>query len=125
MQQRRLGRTEIYVSELGLGGLFTSSLGPGYDESLAAVRKALELGINLIDTAPAYADSEEVLGRILHELLGSNTAAFKGTPLILSTKLGGRPQPFRPRDVTGSHSRSGSTGKYHSCRRHPRHRQQP
>ncbi|MGC4005657.1 MAG: aldo/keto reductase [Pirellulales bacterium] len=50
---------------------------------------AVELGINYFDTAPAYADSEETLGRILAEI---------DAPLVLSTKLGGRPQPFDPRD---------------------------
>ena len=50
------------------------------------------MGINLFDTSPAYADSEEVLGRILREVKA---------PLILSTKLGGRPQPFDPRDKVG------------------------
>jgi len=85
MRTRTLGKTGIQVSELGLGGLFTSSLGPGFEESRRAVRRAIELGINFIDTAPAYADSEEVLGRILRDI---------DAPLVLSTKLGGRPQPF-------------------------------
>src|SRR5262245_22555447 len=88
MRQRLLGKTGIKVSELSLGTLFTSALGPGFGESRQAVRRAVELGINYLDTAPAYADSEEVLGRILAEITA---------PLILSTKLGGRPQPFDPR----------------------------
>jgi len=89
MHQRTLGRTGIKVSELGFGGLFASALGPGFDESKAAVRKALDLGINYFDTAPAYANSEEILGRILADL---------NVPFVLSTKLGGRPQPFDPRN---------------------------
>jgi aryl-alcohol dehydrogenase-like predicted oxidoreductase len=47
------------------------------------------LGVNLIDTAPGYANSEEVIGKVLPEI---------EAPLILSTKLGGRPQPFKPQD---------------------------
>ena len=89
MKRRTLGRTGIEVSELGFGALFASALGPGFDQSRAAVRRAVELGVNFFDTAPAYADSEAVLGRILREV---------DAPLVLSTKLGGRPQPFDPRN---------------------------
>jgi aryl-alcohol dehydrogenase-like predicted oxidoreductase len=89
MRRRILGRTGIEVSELGLGGLFTSSLGPGFADSQAVVCKALDLGINYIDTAPAYADSEVILGKIIEDIR---------TPFVLSTKLGGRPLPFDPRN---------------------------
>src|SRR5947209_14181182 len=89
MRTRTLGRTGIAVSEVGFGTLFTSSLGPGFAESRRAVQRAIELGVNYFDTAPAYADSEVILGRILAEVRA---------PLVLSTKLGGRPQPFDPRD---------------------------
>lgn len=92
MRQRTLGKTGLQVSELSLGGLFTSSLAGGVDETKKILRRAVELGINLIDTAPAYADSEATLGPALAEI---------DAPLILSTKLGGRPQPFDPRDPAG------------------------
>ena len=75
---------------MGFGSLFASSLGPGFEQSRAAVHQAVELGINFFDTAPAYANSEEVLGSILKEIKA---------PLIVSTKLGGRPQPFDPRNA--------------------------
>jgi aryl-alcohol dehydrogenase-like predicted oxidoreductase len=91
MRQRTLGRTGLSVSELSFGSLFTSSLGHGFEDSKQAVHRALDLGINLIDTAPAYADSEEILGRIIADIK---------TPFLLSTKLGGRPQPFDPRDMS-------------------------
>lgn len=87
MRKRILGKTGIEVSELGFGSLFTSSLGPGFDDSKSAVYKALDLGISYFDTAPAYANSEEVLGKIIADVKA---------PFILSTKLGGRPQPFEP-----------------------------
>ncbi|MGB2614493.1 MAG: aldo/keto reductase [Phycisphaerae bacterium] len=92
MKKRRLGRTGIEVSELGLGGLFVSSYGAQYEDARRAICRALELGVNYIDTAPGYANSEEVLGR-----------ALDGTkqPLVISTKLGGRPQPFLPKDKDG------------------------
>lgn len=89
MGKRLLGKTGIAVSELGFGALFASSLGPGFEHSRQAVRRAVELGISYFDTAPAYADSEEVLGRILADI---------DAPLVLSTKLGGRPQPFEPQN---------------------------
>ncbi len=91
MEKRILGRTGLKVSVLGLGGLFVSSIGgKGREEACKAVRHALELGINYIDTAPSYADSEEVLG-----------IALEGVPInsyYISTKLGGRQQPFDPKD---------------------------
>jgi aryl-alcohol dehydrogenase-like predicted oxidoreductase len=89
MKHRLLGRTGLSVSELGLGGLFVSSYGADFDQARRAVRRAVELGIGYFDTAPDYGDSESVLGRILPELDG---------PLLLSTKLGGRPKPFLPQD---------------------------
>jgi aryl-alcohol dehydrogenase-like predicted oxidoreductase len=89
MEKRALGRTGLEVSELGLGGLFISSIGGGYDQARGAMAKAIELGINYIDTAPSYADSEEIIGRALDGLKAN---------VILSTKLGGRPQPFLPQD---------------------------
>lgn len=89
MKKRMLGNTGLQVSELSLGGLFVSNFGGQFEESHGAVQRALELGVNYVDTAPGYGNSEEVLGKILAEL---------GTPVILSTKLGGRPQPFLPQD---------------------------
>jgi len=89
MRTRVLGRTGLAVSELAFGALFTSSLGPGTDEARRAVHRAADLGVNYFDTAPAYANSEEVLGAILREVKA---------PLVVSTKLGGRPQPFDPKN---------------------------
>jgi aryl-alcohol dehydrogenase-like predicted oxidoreductase len=87
---RTLGRTGLKVSALGLGGLFTSNLsGQDIDGVTRSVHRALELGVNWIDTAPTYANSEETLGIALEGVK---------TPYYLSTKLGGRPQPFNPRD---------------------------
>jgi aryl-alcohol dehydrogenase-like predicted oxidoreductase len=53
------------------------------------------MGMTLIDTAPGYADSEAVLGRILREM---DAEGLLPQPLILSTKLGGRPDPFEPQN---------------------------
>ena len=89
LKRRTLGRTGLQVTELGLGGLFVSKHGAARQDGIAAVERALALGINYIDTAPGYADSEEVLGAALRQT---------GQPEVLSTKLGGRPMPFDPRD---------------------------
>ncbi|NKB71726.1 MAG: aldo/keto reductase [Candidatus Latescibacteria bacterium] len=90
MQYRILGKTGLEVSQVALGGLFVSSVGGAFEQGRAAVHRALELGINYVDTAPSYANSEEVLGRALEGV---------AQPYILSTKLGGRPEPFAPRDI--------------------------
>ncbi|MBM4459332.1 MAG: aldo/keto reductase, partial [Chloroflexi bacterium] len=92
MKTRTLGRTGLAVSELALGGLFLASWFATPEQSAATVRRAVELGVNYIDTAPGYGNSEEALGHALRAL--GDAAA----PLILSTKLGGRPQPFNPQD---------------------------
>lgn len=92
METRRLGRTDLQISALSIGGLYTSSLAGGVAETQNIMRRAIELGVNAIDTAPAYADSEKTVG-----------AAIAGldAPLIVTTKLGGRPQPFDPQDING------------------------
>lgn len=91
--QTVLGRSGIQVSRLGLGGLFVSRHGAAREQGIAAVRRALDLGLNYIDTAPAYSDSEELLGESLSD---------RPRPVVLSTKLGGRPTPFQPRDKDSS-----------------------
>jgi aryl-alcohol dehydrogenase-like predicted oxidoreductase len=77
------------VSELAMGGLFVSSMGAEREEGIGAIRRALELGITYVDTAPGYRNSEEIVGSALDSV---------HSPCIVSTKLGGRPQPFDPRD---------------------------
>lgn len=75
MELRRLGRTGLDISPVGLG---TVKLGrdsglkyavpariPTDGEALTLLRTAHELGVNLIDTAPAYGTSEERLGLLL------------------------------------------------------------
>src|SRR5512132_2234081 len=78
MQQRSLGNTGIRVSEIGfgawaIGGTAEASgtpLGWGRssdDESLGAIRRARELGVNFFDTADSYGfgRSESLLGIVL------------------------------------------------------------
>ncbi|MET7401259.1 aldo/keto reductase [Dactylosporangium sp. NPDC005572] len=67
MQYRTLGRTGIKVSPYALGTLmFATSVGNADPaESARVLHKALDAGINFVDTADAYGDSEEVVGRAL------------------------------------------------------------
>jgi aryl-alcohol dehydrogenase-like predicted oxidoreductase len=67
MRYRNLGRTGIKVSPYALGALmFATQVGnPDPEDSIRIIHKALDAGINLVDTADAYGDSEEVVGRAL------------------------------------------------------------
>ena len=72
MKYRKLGRTDFEVSEIGYGawGIGGSQwLGGTDEEALAALRRAIELGLNFIDTALAYGDghSEQLVGRVVRE----------------------------------------------------------
>ena len=87
MQKNVLGKTGLEVSRLGLGGLFVCSQFADREDARDAVHRAVELGVNYVDTAPNYDNSEEVLGYCMQGL---------AQPTILSTKFGGRPQPFDP-----------------------------
>jgi aryl-alcohol dehydrogenase-like predicted oxidoreductase len=80
MQYRTLGRTGIKVSPYGLGTLmFATSMGNDPGDSARIIHRAIDAGINLIDTADAYGDSEEVVG-----------AALQGRrdDVVLATKFG-------------------------------------
>ncbi len=70
MRYRRLGRSELDVSVIGMGGWALGARKWGRvddDESLRAIRQAVELGINFFDTADIYGlgHSEDVLGKAL------------------------------------------------------------
>ena len=72
MKYRTLGRTGFRVSEIGYGawGIGGSQwLGGTDDESLKALHRAIELGVNFIDTALAYGDghSEKLVGQVVRE----------------------------------------------------------
>jgi len=59
MQYRTLGRTGITVSQLCLGAMMFGAFGnPDHDESIRIIHKALDAGINFIDTADGYSASE-------------------------------------------------------------------
>lgn len=77
--RRRLGASDLEISPIGLGawaigGPWLFGWGPqDDDDSIAAIERAVELGLNWIDTAPAYGlgRSEEVVARALSRLAPS------------------------------------------------------
>ena len=72
MRYRKLGKTNFEVSDIGFGAWGIGGkqwLGGDDDESLAALHRAIELGVNLVDTALAYGDghSEQLVGQVVRE----------------------------------------------------------
>jgi aryl-alcohol dehydrogenase-like predicted oxidoreductase len=83
MRYRALGKTGLLVSEVGFGGwsIGGRDYGPTYDrESVAAIRRALELGVTFFDTADMYGDgrSERLFGEVLSGLGSKVVVATKG-----------------------------------------------
>ena len=80
MQYRTLGRTGIKVSPYALGTLmFATSMGNDPADSARIIHKAIDAGINVVDTADAYGDSEEVVGKALEG---------RRDDVVLATKFG-------------------------------------
>jgi aryl-alcohol dehydrogenase-like predicted oxidoreductase len=86
---RELGRTGWEVSEIGFGGWGIGGDWGTVDdgESLAALHKALDLGVNFVDTADVYGDgrSEKLIGQVLRERTGQR--------IYVATKAGRRLSP--------------------------------
>ena len=87
MKYRTLGRSGLRVSEVSLGGAYLG--GPDAERrrenASEVVGRALDLGVNYLDTAPYYGDSEELLGVALSDV---------ERPVHLATKVGLAPQDF-------------------------------
>jgi len=80
VQYRTLGRTGIQVSPYALGTLmFATTMGNDPADSARIIHKALDAGINVVDTADAYGDSEEVVGKALEG---------RRDDVVLATKFG-------------------------------------
>ncbi len=70
MEVRRLGRTEMQVSRIGFGGMTLPNV--GVEQAVATITRALDLGVNFIDTARVYGngDSERKIGRVMEDRRG-------------------------------------------------------
>jgi aryl-alcohol dehydrogenase-like predicted oxidoreductase len=66
VQRRRLGRTNLKVSVIGFGGI--PIIKASVPKAVEMIRCAYDLGINYFDTARAYGNSEEKLGRALEDV---------------------------------------------------------
>jgi aryl-alcohol dehydrogenase-like predicted oxidoreductase len=85
MQTRNLGNSDLHLTRVGYGAWAIGGSGWQFawgaqddSESVAAIHRALELGVNWIDTAAVYGlgHSEEVVGRALKEWHGSRPYVF-------------------------------------------------
>lgn len=84
MKYRKLGKTGVEVSEISFGAW---AIGGGWgeqsdDESIAALHKAIDLGVRFIDTAAGYGDgrSERVIGKVLKDRSEKVAVATKTPP---------------------------------------------
>lgn len=80
MRKRQLGNSDLYVSEIGLGCM---SLGDNEQHALSLIDKAIDVGINYLDTADLYdfGKNEELVGKAIRN---------HRHDIILATKAGNR-----------------------------------
>ena len=85
MEMRRLGNSDLHITRVGYGAWAIGGSGWQFawgsqddNESIAAIHRSLELGVNWIDTAAVYGlgHSEEVVGRAVKEWRGSRPYVF-------------------------------------------------
>ncbi len=101
MQKRKLGKSNLEVSALGLGCMGMSfSYGPPKDkqEMIALIRAAVERGVTFFDTAEVYGPY------INEELVGEALEPFHGQ-VVIATKFGWKIDPKAERGLAGLDSR--------------------
>jgi aryl-alcohol dehydrogenase-like predicted oxidoreductase len=87
MKMRTLGRTGIKVSPYCLGAMMFGAMGnPDHDDSIRIIHRALDAGINFVDTADVYSrgESEEIVGKALQQL-----PPERREDVVLATKVHG------------------------------------
>ena len=83
MEYRPLGRSGVSVSQLCLGAMMLGSVGnPDHDDAVKIIHRALDAGINVIDTADVYSDGES------EEIVGKALSAGRRDTVVLATKVG-------------------------------------
>ena len=85
METRQLGHTGVSVSPLCLGAMMFGAWGnTDHDDSIKIIHRALDAGINFIDTADVYSrgESEEIVGKAL--------AGGRRDNVVLATKVHGK-----------------------------------
>ena len=80
MEKVRFGKTGLMVSKIGFGGIPIQRL--SHPEAADVVRGVINLGVNFIDTANGYTDSEEKIGLAIKDM--------KREDLVIATKSGSR-----------------------------------
>ncbi len=78
MDKIRLGKSGLMVSKVGFGGI--PIIRVSYEQAERCIRTAIDLGINFIDTATVYQDSEEKIGRAIRGRRGNLVIATKALP---------------------------------------------
>jgi aryl-alcohol dehydrogenase-like predicted oxidoreductase len=94
---RELGSTGVKVSPLCLGAMMFGAWGnTDHDDSIGVIHRALDAGINFIDTADVYSrgESEEIVGKAL--------AGGRRDSVVLATKVHGRMHDDDPNQVGNS-----------------------
>src|SRR5579859_3682506 len=99
LPRRTLGRTGLRVSELALGGGGVGGLRTSDSDAVGAatVRRAIELGVTHIDTAPGYRESERRFGLALRELGGPPAGLHISTKSSLHLRRNGEYAPEETR----------------------------
>jgi aryl-alcohol dehydrogenase-like predicted oxidoreductase len=119
MRTRRLGYTDLHLTTIGLGtwaigGPWSHGWGPQSDsESIATIRRALDLGINWIDTAPAYGlgHAENIIGQAIrgrteHVIIASKCGLTWDDPAAASVQPRLKSESIK-REAEGSLARLG------------------
>lgn len=99
MERRRLGRSDLYVPPIGLGCRRLGRRPEMRGEAVEIVERAVELGMNFIDTANIYGRgiSEEILGEAIQPWRKRVILATKGG--IVVTPEGSATQDLRPESI--------------------------